>query len=160
MSKHTIVIVRFDTGPDGTFGRMFLPGGTDRVNVEPPWKNNRKNISCIPPGKYECEIRESPTFGLCPEILNVPDRTHVLMHAGNWAGDVEKGRVSNSQACVLPGRNIAVLNGQPGVSNSRMTMDELMNAVSDGDPRPGVRFDLEIVDATGKAGREWENGIG
>jgi len=155
MNKHSVIIVRVDTGDDGTFGRMFLPGGVDRVNVEPPWKNNRRNFSCIPPGKYECELRESPTFGLCPEILDVPDRTKVLMHPGNWAGDVDKGKLSNSEACVLPGQRIKEMKNQLAVTSSRTTLAELMDSVSDGNPRPGVRFDLEIIDATGKAGRGW-----
>lgn len=155
MSIHTVIMVRYATGVDGTFSRLFLPGGTDRVSVEPPWKDNRKNVSCIPPGRYECEIRESPTFGLCPEVLDVPERTHVLMHAGNWAGDVDEGRLSNSEACILPGRQVATLKEQLAVTNSRATLSELMGTVCDGDPRPGVRFILEIFDVTGEAGKEW-----
>lgn len=158
MHQKSITIVRVDHGLDGTFSRMFLPGGTDRVSAEPPWKNNRTGVSCIPPGKYECEIRQSPHFGLCPEILNVPQRTHVLMHAGNWAGDTEEGRLSDSEACILPGLRFATLKDQQAVSGSRAALAELMNAVCDGDPRTGVRFDLEIIDATGKAGRGWTNG--
>ncbi|MGE4195316.1 MAG: DUF5675 family protein [Pseudodesulfovibrio sp.] len=156
MHKKCVTIVRVGQGLDGTFGRMFLPGGVERVSAEPPWKSNRTDVSCIPPGKYECEINESPHFGLCPEILNVPGRTHVRMHAGNWAGDVEQGRRSDSQACVLPGLRFATLEGQPAVSSSRTALDELMDVVSDGDPRPGVRFDLEIIDMTGEAGEGWQ----
>lgn len=156
MHKKSVLIVRVGQGLDGTFGRMFLPGVVERVSAEPPWKDNRTDVSCIPPGKYECEINESPHFGLCPEILNVPGRTHVRMHAGNWAGDVEQGRRSDSQACVLPGLRFATLEGQPAVSNSRTALDELMDSVCDGDPRPGVRFDLEIIDMTGEAGKGWQ----
>ncbi|WP_419787232.1 DUF5675 family protein [Pseudodesulfovibrio sp.] len=158
MHKKSVTIVRVDQGLDGTFGRMFLPGGTDRVSAEPPWKDNRLNASCIPPGIYECEINESPHFGLCPEVLNVPDRTHVRMHAGNWAGDVEQGRRSDSKACILPGQRFAVLQNQQAVSGSRAALAELMNTVCDGNPRPGVRFDLEIIDATGEAGKGWNDG--
>jgi hypothetical protein len=159
MHKKSVIVVRIDHGLDGTFGRMFLPGGADRVSVEPPWRENRTAVSCIPPGRYECEINESPHFGLCPEILHVPGRTHVRIHAGNWAGDVEAGRRSDSEACILPGLRFATLDGQPAVSGSRAALAELLNTVGNDDPRPGVRFDLEIIDATGEAGKEWNNGI-
>lgn len=158
MNKKSVTIVRVTHGLDGTFSRLFLPGGGDRVSAEPPWKNNRLNVSCIPPGKYECEINESPHFGLCPEVLNVPGRTHVRMHAGNWAGDEEQGRRSDSKACILPGLRFTVLAGQAAISGSRTALAELMAAVCDGDPRPGVHFDLEIIDATGEAGKEWDDG--
>lgn len=158
MHQESVTIIRVIQDQDGTFGRMFLPGGAERASAEPPWKDNRTSVSCIPPGEYECELNESPHFGLCPEILNVPDRTHVRMHAGNFAGDVEAGRKSDTEACVLPGLRFTVLGGQSVVSGSRAAMAELMDAVSDGDPRPGIRFSLQIIDATGKAGKEWTNG--
>lgn len=158
MHKKSVIIVRVAKDQDGTFGRMFLPGGAERASAEPPWKDNRTSVSCIPPGEYECELTESPHFGLCPEILNVPGRTHIRMHAGNFAGDAEAGRKTDSEGCVLPGLRFAVLQGQGVVSGSRTALAELMDAVSDGNPRPGVRFSLQIIDATGKAGKGWANG--
>lgn len=158
MHKKSAIIVRFRQDQDGTFGRLFLPNGAERTSAEPPWKDNRTDVSCIPPGKYECELNESPHHGFCPEILNVPGRTHVRMHAGNFAGDVEAGRKSETKACVLPGKGFAVLEGQSVVSGSRAALAELMETVSDGRPRVGIRFELEIIDATGEAGRGWANG--
>jgi len=155
--SHTITMIRTETGQDGTFSKLLLPNA-DRAAAEPPWKDNRTDVSCIPPDTYECEVNESPHFGLCPEILNVPGRTHVRMHAGNWAGDVEVGKRSDSEACILPGQKVTELEGQMAVSGSRKTLQELLNVVCDGDPRPGVRFFLEIIDATGEAGKGWEDG--
>ena len=161
-TEKVILIVRGETGPDGTFGRMLLPGRTEAlVSAEPPWKDNRENLSCIPPGTYECEINHSPHFGLCPEVLNVPGRTHVRMHAGNWAGDVELGRRSDSEACILPGMKRGILRPQglppqPAVLESGKALGEVMRAVCEGEPFVGARFHVDIVDATDVPNMGWQ----
>ena len=52
--------------------------------LELSWKGNQRKISCIPDGIYKFNIRYSFRFGWCFEIKNVPNRTAILIHAGNF----------------------------------------------------------------------------
>lgn len=89
------------------------------VALEPPWKDNRTNISCIPAGDYLCEIVQSPKYGRVYEIKNVPDRTHVLIHRLNL--------VKETQACVGVGEEFGILNGEPAILDSGKAFKELMD---------------------------------
>ncbi len=105
------VIVRAETGPAGTFGRLVLEGGWSCVTAEPPWKNNRNDVSCIPCGVYEL-FYDQAIYGSSRlkrpvyRFREVPGRTGILIHVGNWAGDVEDGYESDVQGCVLVGAQV------------------------------------------------------
>jgi len=43
----------------------------------------------------------------------------ILIHPGNWAGDVHLGLKSDVQGCILIGRKTGVLDGQHAVLESR-----------------------------------------
>jgi hypothetical protein len=163
MDTKFAIVVRTACDADGTFGTLFLPGGDALTCAEPPWRENRSNISCIPPGMYACEFNQSPHFGLCPEILNVPGRDFVRIHAGNWAGDMGLGRKSDTEGCLLPGLDFDFWPGsgpsrQRVVTSSRQAFEKLATLLCGGAARPGVRFSLQILDATGIAGRGWGHG--
>jgi len=67
--------------------------------LELPWRDNGTGISCIPEGVYPMRWTRSPRFGRHTwELIDVPDRTAIRIHAGNYAG-VE---VSDSNGCLLP----------------------------------------------------------
>ncbi len=59
------------------------------ATMECPWKDNRKRISCIPEGDYTVTPHSSVKFPNCWEITNVPDRSKILIHAGNTVNDIE-----------------------------------------------------------------------
>ena len=69
------------TASDPNFERSIFE------TIEPPWKGNRIDISCIPEGLYRCSPVHSPKFGHTYQIENVVGRTHILFHAGNHAKD-------------------------------------------------------------------------
>ena len=79
----------------GTFGSLILPNGNILSTLEPSWIDNKENVSCIPAGTYQCAITQSPRYGKAYEVKNVPNRSHILFHAGNWAKD--------TQGCILLG---------------------------------------------------------
>lgn len=95
-------LIRYKTGDHGTFGRLYLKNWSCFM-LELPYFDNKRNISCIPDGDYICKIVKSPRFGYVFGLLDVPNRSHILIHSGNWAGDVSKGFKSNSNGCLLPG---------------------------------------------------------
>jgi len=118
-------LIRYAGGDMGTRG-VFALAGRSWPSLELPWRENKPSRSCIPPGTYRVEIRDSPRFGRVYEIRDVPGRSHVLIHAGNLAGDVDKGFASDVEGCVLVGRDAGTLAGQWAVLASRFALSELM----------------------------------
>ncbi len=60
----TLTLTRVAEGSSGTFGVLIDEGIPFALTLEPPWKNNEKNISCIPMGEYECADTNSVKFGV------------------------------------------------------------------------------------------------
>ena len=88
MKTPALTLTRERSGDQGTFGRLE-GAGLWLECAEPPWRDNAKNRSCIPCGEYLVRPHVSPRFGRCLHVVDVPDRTHVLIHAGNVGGDPE-----------------------------------------------------------------------
>jgi hypothetical protein len=111
----------------GTVGLVYVDNVQYCYSLELPWRENRNNISCIPADTYSCEIRNSPRFGNTYWVKNVPNRQFILIHSGNWAGDVNKGFKSHVNGCILFGKEIGYLAGQLAILNSRITVKKFMN---------------------------------
>ena len=88
-----IVLKRFITGPRYTLGVMEF-GGKKFFVLEPPWRNNRRNESCIPDGEYIVELDSTGRWKYA-RVLDVPERTAIEFHPGNT--------VKNTQGCLMPG---------------------------------------------------------
>lgn len=137
---------RDSDGDQGTLGRILFRSGSGPLHcIEPPWRENRRNRSCIPAGEYEVVQHVSPRFGRCLLVTGVPDRSHILFHAGNVGGDKQLGYHTHTHGCILPGilRGRIDVRGktQRAVLSSRAALRELMDWAA-GDP-----FILEIYDA-------------
>lgn len=72
---------------------------------ELPWRNNTAQISCIPPGDYDLRWTRSPRLSADKgvdvytwEIMNVPGRGGIRIHAGNYAGV----KLADSKGCPMP----------------------------------------------------------
>ena len=59
----TAILQREKSTDGGTFGKLTLPDGTSYNTLELAWRNNESGKSCIPPGTYKVETRNSPKFG-------------------------------------------------------------------------------------------------
>lgn len=99
-------------------------------SLELPWKQNQKNISCIPGNRtYRCKYNpDKKRF----EVFNVPDRTDVQIHIGN--------QLSEIKGCILLG-NITDWKA-PFISDSTTAMDYLKSIVGFDE------FKLTIIDPT------------
>lgn len=86
---------RVAQSPDGTYGR--LEGhGLDLCTAEEEWRDNERNESRIPAGRYLCVRTTYWKYGYETfEITGVPGRDRILFHPGNTEED--------SDGCVLPG---------------------------------------------------------
>lgn len=53
--------------------------------IELDWKDNKRNISCIPANIYNIELIKSPKFKEVLHVKDVPNRSGILIHKGNAA---------------------------------------------------------------------------
>lgn len=93
--------------------------------LELPWLDNQRQISCIPEGYYKVVRRTSPRFGEHFHILDVPNRSFILIHHGNYTRDI--------QGCLLVGREHRDIDGDGivDVTASVATMNKLRKELPD-----------------------------
>lgn len=95
-----------------TRGLLILPEeGMVFYTMEPPWKDNRSNISCIPKGEYICKWHYSPRYKWCYQVNDVQNRSFILFHAGNIP--------RHTKGCILIGSRFGKLGGIPAVLSSK-----------------------------------------
>ena len=139
------VLRRDRSGDQGTLGILVARDLPPTQIMEPPWRDNRRNRSCIPAGVYDVVPHVSPRHRRCLLVTQVPGRSHILFHAGNVGGDVERGWHTHTAGCLLPGlrRGRTEVRGrvQGAVLSSRTAFRHLMSWAA------GRPFTLEIVDA-------------
>jgi hypothetical protein len=125
MAERIANLCRLARSDQGTQGMLFYEGFNCHT-LELPWRDNQRSISCIPPGEYKCVTRKSPRFGLTYHVTEVLGRSYILIHSGNWAGDVNKGYKSHVNGCILLGQKAGWLQGQRAVLTSKPTIRRFM----------------------------------
>lgn len=85
-----------------TMGYLVADGKAICYTLELPWKDNSNNISCIPTGTYKGILRYDKKDGWRIQLDNVPNRTGVQIHMGNYTTQIE--------GCVLVGTEAKVDN--------------------------------------------------
>lgn len=127
-------LIRVGSSGRGTFGvlrRGAVPFG---LTLERPWHDNQANVSCIPAGRYRCVRIRSPKFGWTFEVMNVPNRSHVLFHSGNTLED--------THGCILIGEEFSGTYDRPFLSSSHRGFMEFLNLLDGSES-----FELTILDA-------------
>ena len=99
--------------------------------LELPWLDNKRNESCIPLGNYKVSPRQSARYNKHYHIQDVPGRSFVLIHIGNFN--------TQTKGCILVGEKLADINadGYKDVTSSKATLKKLLALAPGG-------FDLEI----------------
>lgn len=98
-------LIRQTSDEQGTFG-IFTINEKSYFSLELPNKNNQPNISCVPTGEYNVFLRFSPHFKKNLYCLhNVPNRSTILIHGANFAGDEELGYQTHLQGCIALGKS-------------------------------------------------------
>jgi Family of unknown function (DUF5675) len=92
--------------PEGTNGELLLNGERVCSTIELPWKNNRRNVSCIPEGSYAIAPRYTARFGKHFVVQNVPGRSAILLHAANDALKEIRGCIAPVLELTGPGTGI------------------------------------------------------
>lgn len=125
-----VKIIRRPSLDTGTFGVLTVGDNLwSCFTLELPWRDNVPQKSCIPEGTYPCHYWSSVKYPQAYRLSNVPNREAILIHQGNWAGNTDLGYKSNVLGCILVGRNIAEINGQMGVSHSKVTLLEFLDTM-------------------------------
>ena len=120
-SKINLLLIRDTFTEKSTIGQLYLNGELFCDTLENPWKDNAKNISCIPEGEYDVRLRlprESATREYIHLLVKeVPNRDWILFHRGNTAKD--------TRGCILVGKGTE----QDIVYNSTLSMDLLIKEI-------------------------------
>ena len=116
-----LLLIRDTFSENSTLGELFLNGERMCDTLELPYKDNQRNISCIPAGKYKVRLRlarESATRDYLHLLVkDVPNRDYILFHIGN--------KNSDTKGCILVGLG----SQQDFVSNSVLAMDLLIKEI-------------------------------
>ena len=135
-----LTLHRLRSTDQGTPGLLVREDGSRLCfTMELPDRANAARISCILPGEYTCHVRRSPHFGEVYTIEAVPGRSNVLLHRGNFAGDVSEGFRTDSQGCVMLGLYAGKLKGQRAVFVAQPAVRKLLDEMN------GQPFTLRIT---------------
>lgn len=132
----TASLYRGPSTDEGTFGYM-VHNGDWWHSLELPDRDNKKSISCIPPGEYTCVIRWSPRFRRWTfHLTDVEGRTYILIHGANFAGDVAMGYQSHLNGCIALGKGRGSFPNkfgktQKAILTSRTAVREFMEIMGD-----------------------------
>ena len=89
--------------PKQTSGCLYVFDGDHSffncLTLELPWKKNQANISCYPSGTYDVEKIQRPNGKNAFSVKNVPGRTAILFHPGNYAAT----KKPDTEGCTLVG---------------------------------------------------------
>lgn len=126
---------------DGIYGVLKVPeyrmDGKKVIRLfdtaERPWLDNKVNESCIPTGTYPVKPRRVGSwaanarkkFGhkFAIEICDVPGRSEILIHWGNWP-------MKNSLGCVLVGKRMKNEH-EKFIGHSQKTFQALYKVIND-----------------------------
>jgi hypothetical protein len=122
---------RFMSDPKQTLGSLVFYRNDDPelmlATIELPWRDNKRSLSCVPEGDYTVVKRYSEKYGDHWHLIDVPGRSHILIHHGNFHYQI--------QGCVLVGAEHKDIdgNGLPDVIASKRAMDEINRLMADQD---------------------------
>ena len=131
--ERNFLLIRVARTDHGVFGTLLFKSIPFAVTLEPEEKGNQRRISCIPEGVYYCAPVNSPKFGWTYEVLDVPNRSHILFHRGNTE--------EHTEGCILVGESFGELKGKPAILDSTGGFNEFREKAG------GERITLTIVSA-------------
>jgi len=114
---------RFAYLKKGTLGKIELPNRTI-YTLELPWKDNEPFVSCIPCGEYRIELDEEGKYTGELELQDVPGRSEIVIHPGNWPREIK--------GCIAPGLQFhdSIIN--PAVWSSKLALKYLKEHLKPG----------------------------
>ena len=117
MSQTLVKLKRVASSEKGTFGVLHRNNVPICVTLELPWKNNKRNVSCIPAGTYNVIKYNSVKYPDVWQLMDVKDRSYILIHQGNYLED--------TAGCILVGSAFSY----GDINNSRLAMQKLRRSL-------------------------------
>lgn len=99
---------------DATYGVLFLGLKPSFVTLELPDRENKRNISRIPAGTYRITKYSGTKFPDSFWVHDVPNRSSILIHVGNYPSD--------TQGCILVGSKFGVAKNKASIQDSKYAM--------------------------------------
>jgi hypothetical protein len=112
-----LTLERIHQFDDCTIGILSCEGSIQCYILELPYKDNKNYISSIPVGRYKCIHFDGVQYKDVWQLLDVPNRSAILIHWGNWA--------TNTRGCLIAGSNFGKLKGKNAVLNSKVALNSL-----------------------------------
>lgn len=127
--------------PVQTMGELYAIRGNNIVytckTLELPWKDNKNRVSCIPADTYPARVYNSPTKGEVLLLENVPNRSYIEFHDGNFHTDI--------LGCIISGNEVKDINGDGVVD------------VIDNLPLYGIESFDKVMQLVEESGQEFVN---
>jgi len=127
--KMRVEIDRITEGEHQTEGVLTVFEGSEKIfqcfTLELAWKDNARRISCIPKNVYNVEKRYSTKYKNHFHVLDVPNRSFILIHQANF--------VRQLLGCIAVGRTLTDIDkdGLRDVTSSVATMNKLNKILPD-----------------------------
>lgn len=125
-----VLIRRFSHEEEQTLGYGIVFNENNGVKysfctLELPWRNNERRISCIPVGTYRVVKRWSEKYKDHFHVLDVPNRSFILLHSGNYN--------RHTLGCILVGKKHVDIDGDGvrDITSSSATMKHLNEILPD-----------------------------
>jgi len=133
MVMDKLIIKRFPSTTQGTFGVLLYDNGKYHATLELPWNDNRPSESCILPGFYTCKRFSSAKHPDTWEVTGVPHRTAILFHVANTIYDL--------RGCIGLGMWFGSIGNQQAIVSSKQAFQEFLEITKD-----WKTFQLEITE--------------
>ena len=119
MTIEPFVLQRIYHGDDCTLGTLTHGKSFFCYTLELPWMFNHQYVSCIPAADYKVKNYASAKYPNHYQIMDVPGRSHILIHVGNTRRDIV--------GCIVLGERLGRLKGLRAVLNSGKTFRYFRN---------------------------------
>ena len=127
MKNFILKRVYFDDATLGMLWNNKEPESKVLFTIERPWLQNKKDISCIPEGKYKVVKYSSKKFPDVWQLEDVKDRTLILIHKANFA--------SQLKGCIALGTSVGYMSDdditRKAVKSSGVAFELLDSIVGD-----------------------------
>ena len=91
---------------EGINGDLEWNGTLICHTIELPWKNNERQVSCVPEGRYLMRKRYSRKYQWHLHLVNVPGRDLILVHPANDAKKELKGCIAPVTTLTSAGKGL------------------------------------------------------
>lgn len=127
----TVQVIRNWQDKNQTLGNCSVLGDEGKpiftaISLERGWRDNQRNVSCVPLGEYLLVLEYSPRFKQnLWELKEVPNRSECKFHAANYWRQLN--------GCIALGLKLVDIDGDGynDVTNSRYAMDAFHEAMGD-----------------------------